>query len=87
MALGILDTLGLVGTLIFALPLALLGLQFLAGERQLLGAGLVVVAALMVLLPRFITTPGDVPGAVASRLVGTAVTEPEADGNEDGDAE
>ena len=79
MGLGILDTLGLVGTLIFALPLALLGLQFLAGDRQVLGAGLVVVAALMVLLPRFVTTPGDVPGAVASRLVGTAVGDPEED--------
>jgi hypothetical protein len=33
----------------------------------------------MVLLPRFVTTPGDVPGAVASRLVGTAVADSEED--------
>jgi hypothetical protein len=79
MGLGILETLGLAGTLVFALPLAVLGIQFLLEGQQTLGAGLVAVAALMVLLPRFVTTPGDVPAEVAGRVVGGAVKEPDAD--------
>lgn len=77
MRLGILETIGLAATLIFAIPLGFFGVEsFLAG-RQLLGAGLVVVAVLMVVLPRRLTTPGDLPGAVAGKVVGSAVKDPD----------
>jgi hypothetical protein len=39
----------------------------------------VVVAVLMVVLPRRLTTPADLPGAVLERVVGTAVKEPDDD--------
>jgi hypothetical protein len=82
MRLGILETVGLAASLVFAIPVGLYGIEaFLSGNRAL-GAGLVVVAALMVVLPRRLTTPADLPGAVLERVVGTAVKEPEADDEE-----
>jgi hypothetical protein len=77
MRLGILETVGLAATLVFAVPVGLYGIEaFLLGNR-LLGAGLVVVAVLMVVLPRRLTTPADLPGVVLERVVGRAVTEPD----------
>jgi hypothetical protein len=83
MRLGILDTLGLATTLIFAIPVGLYGVEAALGGRIALGVGLVVVAVLMVVLPRRLTTPGDLPGAVAERVVGGAVTDPDAGGDDD----
>lgn len=86
MRLGILETVGLAASLIFAIPLGLYGIEaFVSGNRPL-GAGLVVVAVLMVVLPRRLTTPMDLPGAILERVVGTAVKDPEADANAEADA-
>lgn len=71
--LGILEMVGLAATLVFAIPVALFGLERLAAGDTFVGGGLLVVAALMVLLPRRLTTPQDVPGAVVERVVGSAV--------------
>ncbi|WP_251327976.1 DUF7533 family protein [Haloplanus pelagicus] len=79
MRLGILDTLGLAATLIFAIPVGLYGVESALAGRPILGVGLVVVAALMVVLPRRLTTPADVPGAVVERVIGGAVKDPDAD--------
>ncbi len=77
MRLGILDTVGLVGTLVFAIPAALLGVEFLAfGDRPVLGGVLVVVAVLMVALPRYVVTPGDLPTAVAGEAIERVVDDP-----------
>lgn len=74
MRLGILDTVGLAGTLVFAIPAALLGLEFLvSGDRPFLGGVLVVVAVLMVLLPRYVVTPSDIGAKVAGEAVERAV--------------
>jgi hypothetical protein len=79
MRLGILETVGLAASLIFAIPVGFYGIEsFLSGNRAL-GAGLVVVAVLMVVLPRRLTTPADLPGAVAERVIGKAVKDPETD--------
>jgi len=75
-SLGILEQVGLAATLIFALPVAVYGVQTAVGGQPLLGAGFVVVAALMVLLPRRLTTPEDVPGTVAEKAAGSVVKEP-----------
>ncbi|GAB6862146.1 hypothetical protein ACFR97_05825 [Haloplanus litoreus] len=83
MRLGILDTLGLAATLIFAIPVGLYGVESALAGRPALGVGLVVVAVLMVVLPRRLTTPADLPGAVVERVVGDAVKEPEADADEE----
>lgn len=83
MRLGILETIGLAATLVFAIPVGLYGIEtFLSGNR-LLGGGLVAVAVLMVVLPRRLTTPADLPGAMLERVVGRAVKEPNQAEDED----
>ncbi|MFC7136245.1 hypothetical protein ACFQRB_06100 [Halobaculum litoreum] len=62
MALGILEQLGLAATLIFALPVAVYGVQRVVDGQTALGVGILVVAVLMVLLPRRLTSPDDAPG-------------------------
>jgi hypothetical protein len=79
MRLGILETLGLAASLVFALPVGGLGVTFLLDGRYPLGAGLVVVAVLMVVLPRRLTTPTDLPAAAVERVVGRAVEVPDED--------
>lgn len=74
MRLGILETVSLAGSLVFAIPAALLGLEFLVfGERPLLGGLFVVVAALMVVIPRYVVGPGDVVETAAGEAVGRVV--------------
>ncbi|WP_277553922.1 DUF7533 family protein [Halobaculum limi] len=83
MALGILEQVGLAATLIFALPVAVFGIQSLLDGNTVLGVGFLVVAVLMVLLPRRLTTPDDVPGAVAEKAVGSVVKSPETNQNDE----
>jgi hypothetical protein len=83
--LGILETVGLAASLVFAVPVGIAGGGFLLGDRPFLGGVLVLVAVLMVVVPRRVTTPGDVPGVVLGRLAGRAVENPDAaDAGEDG---
>jgi uncharacterized membrane protein YedE/YeeE len=72
--LGILDMIGTVGMLIFALPVAGYGIERAVGGDLLFGAGFVLLAALMVVLPQKLTTPGDIPGAIVERTVGGVVS-------------
>lgn len=76
-ALGLFDLIGLAGILIFALPLAIFGIEQLLAGDVAVGGGLVVVAALMVIIPHRLTTPGDVPAAAAERAVGALVPDDE----------
>jgi hypothetical protein len=73
MRFGILDMVGLAATLVFAVPVGVFGLRRALAGDALLGGGLVVVAVLMVVLPHALTTPGDLPGVVLDRLLGTAL--------------
>ena len=87
MARSILDTLGLALTLAFALPVGYAGVVLLSEGSTAFGAALVVVAVLMVGVERYVTTPMDVPGEVAGRLLGGVVTEPSDEPDTaDGDA-
>ncbi|MGM0592768.1 MAG: DUF7533 family protein [Halobacteriota archaeon] len=81
MAMGILETVQLAATLIFALPLGILGVQYLLSGENFLGGILVVIAVLMVVVPRVLTTPADIPEKVLGKAVGKAVKMPE-DGEE-----
>jgi hypothetical protein len=83
--LGIVDSLGLVGSLVFAVPLGIAGIEFLLAGRTAIGVTLVVVAVLMVVVPLRVDTPADLPGLVASRLVGRAVIDPDEAAERDGD--
>ena len=76
---GILGTLQLAATLVFALPVGLLGVQFLMDGKTLLGGGFLGVAVLMVVLEEYLTTPTDVPGAVAEKTLGKVVKTPDDD--------
>jgi hypothetical protein len=79
MRLGILETVALAGSLVFAIPVGVFGVDRLLAGDAALGGGLLVVAVLMVVLPRRLTTPTDLPGEVAERVVGRAVEDPEED--------
>ena len=81
MALGILEQVGLAATLIFALPVAVYGVQRILDGQTALGVVVLVVAVLMVALPRRLTSPEDVPATVAEKAVGSVVKEP--DGSDD----
>lgn len=78
MALGILEQLGLAATLIFALPVAVYGIQTLLDGGTVFGALALLIAVLMVVLPRRLTSPDDVPAKAAETAVGAVVDEPDA---------
>ena len=85
---GIIDTVKLAGVLVFAIPAALAGLEFLLVRgRPTAGAVLLVLAAGLVLIERRLTTPGDVPGLLAQRVAGAVIggTEPDSDRDSDPD--
>ncbi|WP_122090660.1 DUF7533 family protein [Halalkalicoccus subterraneus] len=82
--LGILDMIGLAGSLVFALPVGVFGLNRLLDGQTILGGGLVVVAVAMVWLPQTLTTPMDLPGDIAGAAVGTVAKTPEEDDERDG---
>lgn len=81
--LGILDTIGLAASLVFALPVFVFGLNRLLDGQTLLGGGLVVVAVAMVWLPQKLTTPMDVPGDFAGAAVGWVAKSPEENDEHD----
>jgi len=69
MALGIRQTLALAGSLVFALPLAIFAIEELLAGETVVGVLLLAVAALMVWLPQYLTTPDDIPGKVADEAM------------------
>ena len=77
MARSILGTLGLALTLAFALPVAYLGAEFLLDGRTVQGLLFLGLAALMVGVERYVTTPMDVPGEIAGKVIGGAIKEPD----------
>ncbi len=80
MARSILGMVGLGTTLVFAIPVALLGLEFLlARGRPTVGAGLLVVAVLMVAIEEYVTTAEDLAGEAVDRTVGAVAKSPDED--------
>jgi hypothetical protein len=69
MAHGIFDLVGLLGVLIFALPVALFGLQRLAAGEALMGVALLVIAVGMVAVEQYFMSPGDIPKELARDVV------------------
>lgn len=51
---GIIDMIQLGSGLIFAIPLGIIGVEFLARGRPVFGAGFLLVAAAMLLLPEYV---------------------------------
>jgi len=84
---GIIGLVQLAATLVLAVPVALLGLQFLTRGEPVAGATFLAIAAGMVLVEKYVLTPRDVPGMVAQRLVSRVAKAPESDGDSDSDRE
>ncbi|MFC7234630.1 DUF7533 family protein [Halosegnis marinus] len=79
MARSILGTIGLAATVALAAPIALFGVNRLLDGETVVGAAAVGVAVLMLLVERYLTTPGDIPGKVLGATVGRVVKEPDED--------
>ncbi|MFC7021228.1 MULTISPECIES: DUF7533 family protein [Haloarcula] len=76
---GILETVGLVTVLVFAIPVALFGAEHLVRGELLQGVVFIAIAGLMVAVEQYLTTPTDVPGLVAEKTVGAVVKTDESD--------
>jgi hypothetical protein len=90
MARSILGTAGLALTLAFAIPVAYVGVEFLLDGKTNQGLLFLALAALMVAIEEYLTTPMDVPGMVASKVLGSAVKDPDegsGSADEDGNGE
>jgi hypothetical protein len=66
--MGIIDTISLAGTLVLALPIGMLGVEFLVGGRTAMGVGFVAVAAALVVGQHYISVFD-----IKERVLGTAV--------------
>ncbi|SFR33507.1 MULTISPECIES: DUF7533 family protein [Halorubrum] len=69
MRLGLLDMIGLAGSLVFALPLANYAVIRLFAGEVALGVGLFVVAAAMVVLPQYFLDPARIARRLFSGLL------------------
>jgi hypothetical protein len=76
MSWGILEMIGSVMVLIFAIPAALAGVELLLGGNPL-GAGLLGAALTMVVVDQYVTTFGDLPTLIVSKVVGTVAQPPD----------
>ena len=77
MSRGVIDLLGLVGSVVFAVPVAFFGLLKMLDGDLLVGAGFVAFAAVMVVGMEIYTSPTDVAGNVLSRAVGKIAKRPD----------
>jgi hypothetical protein len=66
--MGIIDTISLAGTLVLALPIGMLGVEFLVGGRTAMGVGFVAIAAALVIGQHYISVFD-----IKERVLGTAV--------------
>ena len=86
MALGVMDMIGLAASLVFALPLANYAVIRLAAGEVALGAGLLVVAVAMVVLPQYFLDPGRILRGLLSGLLPRQLRSGEDDAGSEGDS-
>lgn len=87
--MNVVDTVALAGTLVLALPIGMLGVEFLVTGRPLVGTAFVGVAAALVLGQHYLeTSPVErVASGVVDRLVsGGGETTGDAGAGDDGEA-
>ena len=73
MTMGIIDTVSLAATLVFAIPIALFGIDRIVAGQLVFGGVFIVIAAGMVLLREKLMTPSDIPSSAAQKVVGKVV--------------
>ena len=76
MTRGIIGWIGLAATLAIAVPIAIMGVEFVLTGNPL-GWALLAVAALAVVVEEYANRPGDVVGSVGGKVVGTLAKTPE----------
>jgi len=77
MSWGILEMLGSVTTLVVAIPVAYAGAELLYRGDVFVGVALLCLALAILVADQYITTLGDLPVLVASKLVGAVVRQPD----------
>jgi len=82
--MGLIDTISLYGTVVVALPIVLLGVEFLvSGERQVLGAVFLGLGAALLVGQHYLPDlKGEVLGGVGSVVLGDAA---DSTGDDDGE--
>jgi hypothetical protein len=83
MGRGIIGTVALFGTVVFAVPVAFIGLDFLLDGKTATGAGFLAAAVLMVVVEEWAMKPTDVATDVAADAASNIVSDPEAGENAD----
>ena len=76
MRFGLLATIQLAATVVFAAPVGIFGLTRLTEGDVLLGGGLVAVAVTMDARPQDRTTPGEIPTQDGEAAIGRAIVTP-----------
>ncbi|WP_324756224.1 DUF7533 family protein [Haloarcula sp. GH36] len=82
MAGGILDTIGLLTVVVFAVPVALFGAEHLLRGEFVAGVGFLGIAAGMIAIERYLVTPTDVPAIAAEKTVGAVAKTDDPDEDE-----
>jgi hypothetical protein len=78
MAAGIIATLQRMGAVVIAILLALPGLDFLLLQGEpVLGAGMLGMAAVVILVSEYVRTPTDVPAEAAQRAASAVAKDPD----------
>ncbi|MFQ3319325.1 MAG: hypothetical protein ACI8UR_001501 [Natronomonas sp.] len=75
--MSFIDTLTMFGTAIVVAPIALLGVEFVAGGRLFVGVGFLAVAAALVVAEHYIGVPG--LDSALEGVLGVVAPEPESD--------
>lgn len=79
MSRGILELVGWMTAVLVVVPPAFAGVGLLFRGNLAIGVVLLCVAVGMAVADQYITTPGDVPLMIASKLVGVVAREPDED--------
>lgn len=87
MGKGIIGQLSFMAVVVFAIPVAMLGVDFLLKGEHLLGAGFLFIAFLMIALEEYATRPTDLVTDTAARVTGRIVKTPDEDGDGESDGE
>ncbi len=77
MSRGVIDLLGLAGSVVFAIPVGFFGLLRMADGDFLAGIGFIAFAAVMVVGMEIYTSPADVAGNALTRVVGAVAKQPD----------
>lgn len=83
MAQSIPEFLSFAAAVVVAAPVAFAGLDMTLRGDTTWGLVLLGASALILLFEKYVTTPGDVPGLAASKVLGVVAKEPDEDSAEE----